>query len=250
MVEAENTFLIDLTGFLEVSQKAFLGAPCLLMDGEDQTFVFGVVRDLLQLRHKLGIIRGVVAIGEEGNRVTTTPNIAKTPAALTQLGIPIVHDSHKRMIDLCAGAASVVSHIVTHDLNLLQLANGNLRVVVLKEKNDIDVFSDESVISRFGVAPHSIPGFLALTSGPAPTVLTKREAIGLLQRPGDLAGKISDPTSLSSRRLRHSLKINGTIILQRIKDFSVSTPVRSLDLDRDKLEVDIDNDWNRRLLDT
>ena len=42
MITAGNTFLIDLTGFLEASQKAFLGAPCLLVHGEDQTFVFGV----------------------------------------------------------------------------------------------------------------------------------------------------------------------------------------------------------------
>ena len=47
MIEAKDTFLVDLTGFLEASQKAFLGSPCLLVDGEDQTFVFGVVRDLL-----------------------------------------------------------------------------------------------------------------------------------------------------------------------------------------------------------
>jgi hypothetical protein len=62
MVEAGNTFLIDLTGFLEASQKAFLVAPCLLMGGEDQTFVFGVVRDLLQLRCRLGMNRVIVVI--------------------------------------------------------------------------------------------------------------------------------------------------------------------------------------------
>jgi hypothetical protein len=38
MIKAGNTFLIDLTGFLEASQKAFLGAPCLVVDGEDHTF--------------------------------------------------------------------------------------------------------------------------------------------------------------------------------------------------------------------
>src|SRR5215471_3769892 len=250
MVEASSTFLIDLTGFLEKSQKAFLGAPCLSVDGEDQTFVFGVVRDLLQLRHTLGIVRGVVVIGEEGERVTTAQNLAKTCLFLKQLRVPVVHDSHKRTIDLCTGAASIVSHIVTHDLNLLQLANEDRRVVVLKDKNEIEVFTADSVASRLGVAPHSVPGFLALTSGPAPTVVTKREAIGLLQRPGDLAGKISDPTFLSSRRLRHRLKTNCTIILQRVREFSASTPVPSLHLDRNRLEVDIDNDGSRRLLDT
>ena len=250
MITAGSTFLIDLTGFLEASQKAFLGSPCLLVDGEDQTFVFGVVRDLLQLRHKLGINRGIVVIGEEGNRVTTGRNIVKTCAFLTQLPIPVVHDPQKRMIDLCAGAASIVSYIVTHDLNLLQLATADRRVILLKEKNEIEVFSAESVHSRFGVAPHSIPGFLALTSGPPPTVVTKREAIGLLQRPGDLDGKIADPGFLASSRLRMRLKINGSIILRRIKEFSASASVPLLNLDRHQLGVDIDNDGCRRLLDT
>jgi hypothetical protein len=78
---------------------------------------------------------------------------------LTQLGVPVVHDPHKRMIDLCVGAASIVSHIVTHDLNLLQLATGDRRVVLLKGKNDIEVFNAESVVSRFGVAPTGSPAF-------------------------------------------------------------------------------------------
>jgi DNA polymerase-1 len=154
------------------------------------------------------------------------------------------------VIDLCAGAASIVSHIVTHDQNLLQLANGDRRVVLLKDKNDIEVFSGESVVSKFGVAPHSIPGFLALTSGPPPTVVTKRDALGLLQRPGDLAGKIADPSFLSSRRLRNTLKTNGSTILQRIKEFSASTSVPFLNLNRDQLEIDIDNEKISQLLDT
>jgi DNA polymerase-1 len=72
----------------------------------------------------------------------------------------------------------------------------------------------------------------------------------LLQRPGDLAGKIADPSFLSSRRLRNTLKINGSSILQRIKEFSASTPVPFLNLDRDQLEIDIDNDESRQLLET
>jgi hypothetical protein len=120
----------------------------------------------------------------------------------------------------------------------------------MKDKNDIEVFSAEYVVSRYGVAPHSIPGFLALTSGPPPTTVTKREAIGLLQQPGDLAGKIGDPAFLSSRRLRMRLKTNSSIILRRINEFSASASVPLLNLDRHQLGVDIDNDGSRRLLDT
>ena len=59
MPEAPNIFFIDSTRFLEVSQRSFLGAPLLVVDGEDRTFLFGVIRDLLRLRQKLGINQGV-----------------------------------------------------------------------------------------------------------------------------------------------------------------------------------------------
>jgi hypothetical protein len=72
-----DIFLIDGTGLLEASQKSFLGAPLLVVDGEDHTFLFGVIRDLLRLRQKSGINQGVFVIGEEAHQITTDANIKK-----------------------------------------------------------------------------------------------------------------------------------------------------------------------------
>src|SRR5271169_3775176 len=248
MLDARDTFLIDATGFLEAGQKSFLGAFLLLVDGEDHTFLFGVLRDLLQLRRNLGINRGVFVVGEEGYQVATGANIAKTVSFLKQLGMAVVHDSHVRVLDLCVGLASLVSHVVTRDRNLLQLAKDPCRVIFLNDKDGIEVFTSESVVSRFGVTPDSIPGFMALTSGPAQTLLTKREAIAVLQQPGDLAGKIADPSVFSSRKIRNTLKANGAVILRRVNQFSPSGCCPCLDVARKELEFDIDNDDNYRLL--
>jgi len=249
MPSGPDIFLIDGTGLLEASQKSFLGAPLLVVDGEDHTFLFGVIRDLLRLRQKLGINQGVFVIGQEAHQITTDANIEKTVAFLKQLGIAVVHDSHVHVLDRCAGLASLVTHVVTQDRSLLQLARDGRRVVLF-DKEAIDVFTCETVISRFSVTPDSVPAFLALTSGPEHAVLTKREAIALLQQPGDLAEKIADPSIVSSRKIRNKLKANGDVILRRLKQFSPSGHYRCVDVNREQLKIEIDNDDNGRLLAT
>ena len=244
-----DIFLIDSRGFLEASQKSFLGAPLLVVDGEDHTFLFGVIRDLLRLRKKLGINHGVFVIGEEAHQITTDANIENTVGFLKQFGIAVVHDSHVRVLDLCVGLASLVTHVVTHDRSLLQLAKDDRRVILL-EKDEMEVFCCETVISRFGVTPDTVPAFQALTSGQEHAVLTKREAIALLHQPGDLAEKIADPSGVSSRKIRNKLKENGDLILRRLKQFSRSEPYPCLDVNREQLKIEIDNDANCRLLAT
>jgi len=249
MPEAPNIFLIDSTRFLEASQRSLLGAPLLVVDGEDHTFLFGVIRDLLRLRQKLGINQGVFVVGEEAHQITTDANIEKTVAFLKQLGITVVHDSHVHLLDLCVGLASLVTHVVTQDRSLLQFAKDG-RSVILFDKEAIDVFTCETVISRFGVTPDSVPAFLALTSGLEHAVLTKREAIAVLQQPGDLADKIADPSVVSSRKIRNKLKANGDAFLRRLKQFLPSGRYPCLNVNREQLRIEIDNDDNGRLLAT
>ena len=247
MPDTQDIFLIDGTGFLSASQKSFLGASLLVVDGEDQTFLFGVIRDLLRLRQMLGINRGVFVVGEEAHQVTTDANVEKTIAFLKQLGIAVVQDSHICVLDLCVGLATLVTHLVTHDQSLVQFAKDGHRVILL-DKKDIEVLTSETVISRFSVTPDSVPAFLALTSGPAHSVLTKREAIAVLQQPGDLAVKIADPSVLASRQIRNKLKTNGDVILRRLKQLSPSGRCPCLHINPNQLEVDIDNNDNRWLL--
>src|SRR5262249_8858377 len=163
---------------------------------------------------KLGINQGVFVIGEEAHQITTDANIEKAVAFLKQLGIVVVHNSHVNVRDLCIGLASLVSHIVTQDRSLLQFAKDGRRVILF-DKDAIEVFACETVVSRFGVTPDSVPALLALTNGPEDAVLTKREAIAVLQQPGNLAEKIADPSVVSSRKIRNKLKANGDDFLRR-----------------------------------
>jgi len=241
MAETQETFLIDSTGLFEASQKAFLGIPLLLVDGEDYTFLFGLIRDLLYLIQSIGIGRGVFVIGREAHRITSVANIEKTISSLHELGIAVVHDSFASVLDLCARLASVATCLVTHNRNLLMFANDDRRVTLINDKGERDVYCSDTVISRFGVTPGLLPEFRALTEGPQPTVLTRREAIAVLQQSGDLATKIAEPSIFLSRQLRSKFKEHGTVILERLKQFSPSGPCSRLDVGQMDLGIDLDN---------
>lgn len=241
MIDAAGTFLIDGTGFFEASHKAFLGVTVLVVDGEDWTFLFGVVRDLLQLRQTLGITKGLFVIGAEAYQVTSASNIQKTASFLEQIGITVVHDPRSRALDLCVRFASLTTFVVTHNRALLLLAKDGRRILLLKDAGRCEFFESETLLSRFGVTTDSVPVFLALTDGPKDTVLTNREAIAVLEPPGDLADKILDSSVLSSRQLRNKLMKNGAVILSRLKQFSPTGCCASLDVDQGNLAIDIDN---------
>ena len=242
MIDTLETFLIDGVGLFAASHKAFLGAPLLIVGAEDYTFVFGVIRDLLQLRQSFGIARGLLVIGGEAHKVTSIANIERTVSFLKQLGIPVVHDPLTRVLDLSLKLAPLATYVATHDRSLLSLAADGRRILLLKEGSESEVYSRETVLSKCGVRPDLVPAFLALTDGPPLTVLTKREAIALLERPGDLTAEIADPSRIPSRHLRSKLRANGDIILQRFQQLSPSGCCSRLDLNRRDLEIDIDND--------
>ena len=46
----QNLFVIDATFLVRASREAFMGAPLFEANGVDQTFEYGICRDLLRLR--------------------------------------------------------------------------------------------------------------------------------------------------------------------------------------------------------
>jgi DNA polymerase-1 len=242
VIDTRETFLIDGTGLFAASHKAFLGVPVLVVDAEDYTFVFGVIKALLQLRQSFGIARGLFVIGGEAHKVTSIVNVERTATFLKQLGIPVVHDPVTRVLDLSLKLAPLVTYVATHDRNLLLLAAYGRRILLLKEGSESEVYGCETVLSKCGVRPDLVPAFLALTDGPPLTTLSKGEAIALLEHTGDLAAVIADPSRIPSRHLRSKLRVNGEVILQRFQQWSPSGCCPRPDLNRRDLEIDVDND--------
>lgn len=249
MRDATELFVIDATGLLEASQDAFSGAPLLVANGEDHTFLFGVIRDLLRIRQGLGIQQGIVVVGQEAHQVTSADNVAKTVSFLKELAVPVAYNPNTPALDLCVALAPVATCVVTGNRSLLMLAKDGRRVILLKDSKAPEVFISETVASRFGVRPDCMPAFLALTDGPQPTVLTKGQAIALLERHGDLEVTLRSLSTVSSRQIRNRLATNNTVILQRLQKFSPSGCPPSMEETRqNSFEFNLDNDRNARLL--
>jgi hypothetical protein len=65
------TFLIDSRFLLRSSTETFWGAPLNIVDGKDNTFCFGFLRDLLRLRNSLRISAGVIVLVKNAQRSKT-----------------------------------------------------------------------------------------------------------------------------------------------------------------------------------
>lgn len=242
MVNSKDIFIIDATFLIDASHKAFLGAPILMVDGKDQTFLFGFVRDFLRLRYSLGINRGAVVIGEDAYRVTTTSNIQKIVSFLEDFGILIIHEPEHRVLDVCASLAPQITFFVTQNRSFLFLSTDTRAVILLRDGNESEILTSPVVLSKLGIRTKAIPSFLALTEGPKPTVLTKRQAIALLERQEDLAQILEDTSVIAARQVKNKLIENKAVLLERLKRFSVSNCHPICDINPNAMEIDIDND--------
>ena len=120
---ADRSFLIDATFLLEDAEKAFLGATAIIdTHGRNNSVIYGAVRAMLKLRSSLGMVSGVVIIGMDATKVSTTPNIENVRDCLRELGTHVVHEPK-----ICVGALcrSILGDhrgkwIVTGDKSLMQ----------------------------------------------------------------------------------------------------------------------------------
>jgi hypothetical protein len=190
MVTSGARFLIDATFIAEKSRKAFLGAPLLTVGGQDCTFVFGFLRDVLRLRRIFGINAGLVLVGRESYSVSSRDNIHSVIASFKELGIPHIHDPLNLTLNLACSICSHFSHIITADEKFLQLTGESL-VVVLPRKSkerEWDWMSSKRVKDMIGIAPHHVPTYMALTDSSNTAALTNRQAVRLIESFGDLDG--------------------------------------------------------------
>ena len=163
MVTSTQRFLIDTTFIFENTHKAFLGAPLLMKEGQDYTFLFGFIRDFLRIRHSFGINDGVIAIGKEAFSVTTKENVHNVLNVIKEMGVPYVYDSNNSILDINSHLSQQASYVITQDKKLLQLANDTVSVILPNNLKDIDYMTPSVIKSKIGVDPKHIPTFLSLT---------------------------------------------------------------------------------------
>ena len=126
-------------------------------------------------------------------------------------------------LDICARLGPCARRFVTRNLNLLTLADDGRTVVLLKNKEEVAILDAAAVTSSFGVCPACIPALLALTEGPPLTVVSRRQAVSLLQRHPRLAEVLENPSVVACAQVRHMLREHKAVFTERLMRFTPST---------------------------
>ncbi len=78
-----------------------MSAPLLLAGTDDNTFVYGFLRDFLLLRNDLRIEAGIVVISCDCREVASEQEIQRVGSLLKKLGVPAVISENSSAVDIC-----------------------------------------------------------------------------------------------------------------------------------------------------
>jgi DNA polymerase I-like protein with 3'-5' exonuclease and polymerase domains len=198
-----TTVLVDTTFLFDKTSKAFLGAEILKRGDEDVTFAFGFLRDVLRLRQKLLVQRGLLVVGKDAYRVAAKNEILLIVELLTELGLPLQHEPTMRALDIANSLSPQTTHLVTHNKAFLQLATDSLHILLPKGSDDYVAVSGDTVKSYLGVT--DVPTFLTLIRAAR---VTKRQAIRLVELHGNLDQLYENIREITSSALRAKLAEN------------------------------------------
>ena len=251
MVTPETRFLIDAGFIVARAHKTFFGAPLMTTAGKDHTFTFGCVRDVLRLRHNLGIRAGVVVIGKEAHLVSCRDRVLDLVAVLKELKIPYIHDAGNLALHVASCLRSEFSYIVTGDRRFLQFCAEDLIVVFPQEgkQTEWDWMSLEAMKTTMGIAPKDIPTYLALTGPSSASALTSKQATRLIELYGNIDSIYENLGQVMSAQVSRKLAECESSIRQRYAENRCEL-ARSHILNRDKHYSlnDLDTVDNRKVL--
>jgi DNA polymerase-1 len=219
MVGCGDNVLVDLTFLLEASERSFHGVPIFLgPEGQDNTVLYGVTRDLLRLRAHLGIRNGIIIIGSDANKVSLEANIGNAADFFRRLGVGVVHEPRATAGSLCKRLASVARSVVTQNRTFFQLVRDDFSVIVPDPAGSgPEIITVESLKASLGIRPDQVPSFLAMTEDGKRAFFTKRQASRLLEIHGDLEKLLQDVSVVLSSQVRRQLSKNKAVLLDRLR---------------------------------
>jgi hypothetical protein len=130
MVGPSDVVIIDLSFLLESSEQSFYGAPLILgPQGENNTVLYGVARDLLRLRKRVGMRHAIIVIGKEANTVSSEARLNSVVHFLRRLGVAIVYEPKATVTGLCRCLASAARWVMAQNKVLFQLATDDFGII-------------------------------------------------------------------------------------------------------------------------
>ena len=204
MVSSRRTYLVDTTFILKQTADAFHGAPMLVVDGKDHTFVYGFLRLLLLTRYALGVTRGILVVGAESHAAANGADVTAVVKFTKVLGIPVVHEPRRSVLDICNELSNKATHLISSETKLIQLTTQHLSIIRPKARNAYECLTSACVPSQVGVTPAQIPTFLALHNTVKACkktgTLTKRQAIRLVELYGGLENIYANLEEIKARK--------------------------------------------------
>ncbi len=227
-----SAFLIDARFLLRSTTESFWGASLIVVDGKDNTFCFGFIRDLLRLRNSLHISAGAVVFGSDASSFATEKDIRSVVDLCRELGVVVIEEKKSPVLAILATHADRFSNIVTDDRRVLYFCT-EMRVVHLGEDpRSMERVTLDGVQRSLGVPVQHVPTYLALTEGRkhghansngAQPALTTREARRLVELHGALPSIYQYLSTMKSPSLRKKLADNQKTFEQRYRDNTAST---------------------------
>ena len=251
-----SAFLIDSRFLLRNTTETFWGAPLIVVDGRDNTFCFGFLRDLLRLRNSLRISAGVIVFGSDASSLATEKDVRSVVDLCRELGVLVIEEPNLPVIAMVATHADRFSDIVTDDRRILCFCTERRAIHLGKDPRSIDRMTPDRVQRSLGIPVQNVPTYLALTEGRthglesgdgAQPTLTTREARRLVELHGALPGIYQHLSTMKSRALRRKLVDNQKTFEQRYSDNTTPAPEASAALP-DSLAWNLDGKEGETLL--
>jgi DNA polymerase I-like protein with 3'-5' exonuclease and polymerase domains len=227
--------LIDARFLLRSTTETFWGAPLIVVDGRDNTFCFGFLRDLLRLRKALHISAGAIVFGRDASTFATENDIRSVIELCRKLSVIVIDDQKSPVLAIMATHAHRFSNIVTDDHRMLCFCTERCLVHLAKGPRSIERVTTEEVQHSLGVPVQYVPTYLALTesrphrrvsgNGAQPAVTT-REARRLVELYGALPDIYQHLSAMKSSALRKKLVDNQKLFYQRYRD-NTSPPLEA-----------------------
>jgi hypothetical protein len=215
-----SAFLIDARFLLGRTTETFWGAPLIVVDGKDNTFCFGFMRDLLRLRNSLHISAGAIVFGRDASTFATENDIRSVIELCQKLSIVIIEEQKSSVLAIVATHVDRFSNIVTDDHRILSFCTERRAVHLARDPSLIERVTADEVQRRLGVPVQYVPTYLALTESrehrrasgnTGQPAVTTREARRLVELYGALPDIYQHLSNVRSPALRNTLTGNRDI---------------------------------------
>lgn len=160
-----SAFLIDARFLLRNTTETFWGAPLIVVDGKDNTFCYGFMRDLLRLRSSLHISAGAMVFGSDACSLASEKEIRSVVDLCRELGVVVIWEPKVPVLAIVATHADRFSNIVTDDRRMLCFCTERRAVHLGKDTRSVERVTPDEVQSSLGVPVQHVPTYLALTDG-------------------------------------------------------------------------------------